>query len=535
MFLSYHHLPIPQVALLLLLPLLGIAPRPSLVDASCCNNGDDLSTTTISVILDVTQHGVIGDGLHDDTEAMRRILSLSEEEDCPYDYNLSCCCHQRHIVIPKDIVVLSYPLNLTSCTTLQVDGTLLAVPSTELWPILPPVIIYGSSEDSYHGVRVINQYHPFVYAANATRIRITGSGTIHGNGQYWWDMFQNASAPLQFGGRPNLIQTVYCEDVEIDCITLVDAAFWTLHPMLSNDIRIHHMSIRAPMYAPNVDGIDPDSCQNVLIEYNDIACGDDHIAIKAGLCGIPNDKARNCANMCQDPSWQHERSIPTRNVTVRHNIFRTGMGIAIGSESSGGIEDVYIYNNSIGVCDFGHDDPQTSCGWGPGLHLKTTITRSGFIQNIHFNDNTVWNNTMFILVETNYHGENKPQPLPDGYPKTVVKDIYFRNNRAVGFAKAASFNCDAQDPCHDFHVHDNLIVLVPSKNIPSPWGCNYIESYDVAGNIPSGLEECMAKSMNGTSASYSAKEWTRPPKELWWKHSPYLPRHEGMAVQVAEE
>ncbi|KAG7349231.1 glycoside hydrolase family protein [Nitzschia inconspicua] len=227
---------------------------------SCCRNAkDSIQIRTI----DVKQHGVVGDGLHDDTAMMRRVLQSLD--GALHDDMSSCCCHKLHIIIPKDVVVLSYPLNITSCTILQIDGVLLAMPSTERWPILPPVNIYGNSEDTYHGARIINQYHPFVYAAHAS-------------------------------GRPNLIQTLDCDDVEIDSITLVESAFWTVHPMLSRNVHIHHMIIRAPMYAPNVDGIDPDSCHNVMIEHNDVACGDDHIAIKAGLCGLSND--RNSINNC---------------------------------------------------------------------------------------------------------------------------------------------------------------------------------------------------------------------------------------------
>ncbi|KAG7374611.1 endopolygalacturonase [Nitzschia inconspicua] len=483
---------------------------------SCCRNAkDSIQIRTI----DVKQHGVVGDGQHDDTATMRRVLQSLD--GALHDDMSSCCCHKLHVIIPKDVVVLSYPLNITSCTILQIDGVLLAMPSTEHWPILPPVNIYGNSEDTYHGARIINQYHPFVYAAHASHIRITGQGTIHGNGHFWWQMFQNASVPLQLGGRPNLIQTLDCNDVEIDSITLVDSAFWTVHPMLSRNVHIHHVIIRAPMYAPNVDGIDPDSCHNVMIEHNDVACGDDHIAIKAGLCGLSND--RNSINNCMDKEWEHSRSVPTRNVTVRHNVFRTGMGVAVGSESSGGIQDVHVYNNTIGVCQSGHDDPQKSCGWGPALHLKTTITRSGSIQNVYFENNTVYNNSMFILVETNYHGENRPQ-IPDRYPKTLVKGIYFRNNRAIGTATAAIFRCDALDPCHEIHVVNNYIAN--SRN-DDPWGCEYIQSYHVENNVPEGLDDCMAASMNGTASNVVTK--VNSSKKLWLQHPP-LQKEERMAA-----
>jgi polygalacturonase len=493
--------------------LLLICFAKATLSNSRCRYGVQQSTI---VLFDVTDYGAVGNGVHDDTETMRRVLQLppqpSTESNDERGWSQRCCHKQRHILIPEGVTILSYPLNLTSCTILQVDGALVAMPSAQNWPIVPPVMTYGSSEDTFHGARIINQYHPFVYAVNASHLRITGKGTIHGSGQYWWNFVRNektaADSPLQWGGRPNLIQTVDCQDVEIDSITLIDSAFWTVHPLLSRNIFIHHVTIRSPMYAPNVDGIDPDSCRNVVVEYNDIACGDDHIAIKAGLCGWANDS--RSINKCLDSTWQQQHShFSTRNITIRHNVFRTGMGIAIGSESSGSIRDVYIYNNTIGYCPSGHDEP-TSCGWGPALHLKTTTTRSGSIENIFFDNNTVYNTSAFILVETNYHNENQKY-IPENYPKTLVRNIFFRYNRALGAATSAQFHCSALDPCYEIHVLNNTIL-----NATNPWECQHIQSYHVQDNVPGGLEECMANSMNGTAME--RRSGTTPPKQLWWKH-----------------
>ena len=125
------------------------------------------------------------------------------------------------------------------------------------------------------------------------------------------------------------------------------------------------------MYAPNSDGVDPDSSINVMIEHNDISTGDDGIAIKAGVCadghGAENDGPApiNCA---QDLNFS-DGSYHTHNVTVRYNTFRIGMGISVGSESSGGIVDVLIHDNVIGLCEAGHY-LEKCCGWGPAMHLN---------------------------------------------------------------------------------------------------------------------------------------------------------------------
>jgi polygalacturonase len=227
--------------------------------------------------------------------------------------------------------------------TLQVDGTLQAIEATPqvlntTWPKLPPLVIYNSSEDFGR----IPQYQAFLYAKNVTNLRITGTGVIDGHGEAWWNAFTNHSALLQ-AGRPNLIQIVNSRNIEIDSVTLKDSPFWTLHPVLSQDIHIHHVKIRSRLYAPNVDGIDPDSCRNVLIEYNDVSCGDDHVAIKAGRCGDSITP-----NKCTDPIWK-SGMYQTTNVTVRYNVFKTGMGIAIGSESSGSIRNVHVHDNVIGL------------------------------------------------------------------------------------------------------------------------------------------------------------------------------------------
>jgi polygalacturonase len=82
------------------------------------------------------------------------------------------------------------------------------------------------------------------------------------------------------------------------------------------------------------------------------------------------------------------------------------MGISIGSECSGGIRNVRIEDNHVGVCLPGHCE-NGCCGWSPALHLKSTATRGGHMKDIVFRNNTIYNTTSVILLENDYqsHGE----------------------------------------------------------------------------------------------------------------------------------
>jgi hypothetical protein len=203
-------------------------------------------------------------------------------------------------------IFLTGPINMSSAMTLQVDGTLRAksgnntADGVSAWPQIPPLPSYGNSRDGE-----TLQFQAFVYALNVNDIAINGSGTIDGSGEWWWANQHNRSAVP--AGRPNLIQFVNVKRIEVTGVTLRDSPFWCLHPVYCEDVHVHHMLIRSRMYAPNSDGVDPDSCKNVMIgegtalfslfvrinfltaEHNDISTGDDGIAIKAGVCG--SDKA----------------------------------------------------------------------------------------------------------------------------------------------------------------------------------------------------------------------------------------------------
>jgi len=83
--------------------------------------------------------------------------------------------------------------------------------------------------------------------------------------------------------RPVLFHTLYSSHITLRGVTFKDPPFWTLNPTLSSDIVIDHVTVLNPLtHAPNSDGIDPDSCANVIISNCHLTTGDDCIAIKSG-------------------------------------------------------------------------------------------------------------------------------------------------------------------------------------------------------------------------------------------------------------
>ncbi|NQZ89843.1 MAG: glycoside hydrolase family 28 protein [Colwellia sp.] len=226
----------------------------------------------------------------------------------------------------------------------------------------------------WDGVECFN-YSPLIYAANCENIGITGSGTLNGHGDKWWpwkykkdhDREMAASQPLdkrEFGlkggvtsQRPVLLCPWKSKNVLIEGVTLIDPPHWTVQPVYCENVIIRGISINSRR-GHNGDGIDVDSCKNVLIEYNDLQTNDDAVCLKSGLN--------------QDGI---EIGIPCENVVVRHfvarNVITGSGGIVIGSEMSGGVRNIYVHEALFEDCD-------------RGIRMKSTRGRGGIVENIYF-------------------------------------------------------------------------------------------------------------------------------------------------------
>ena len=296
------------------------------------------------------------------------------------------------VVIPAGQKFLTAAIQLKSGVNLEVqEGAVLEFAfEPELYPIVPT---------RWEGLDCWN-LSPLIYAYQARDIAITGKGVIDGGGSNdtWWpwcgskkfgmkeggiaqnmgararllkqaedgvDMDQRRFGPTD-GLRPQMINFNQCEGILIEDVTLLRSPFWVIHPLLSKDITVRGVHINND--GPNGDGCDPESCDRVLIENCFFNTGDDCIAIKSG---------RN--NDGRQGGQGRFAGTPSKNIIIRNSKFNNGHGgVVIGSEISGGCQNVYAEN-----CEM--DSPSLD----RVLRIKTNSCRGGIIENINMRNITV--------------------------------------------------------------------------------------------------------------------------------------------------
>lgn len=280
------------------------------------------------------------------------------------------------VVIPKG-EWLTKKIHLKSHVNLHLEKDAILLFSTNPEDYLPAV------HTTWEGMECYN-YSPLVYAYECENVAITGQGTLmaqldvwkewyrrppaHMNSLKWLYEKASTGAPVEERNmvndsshlRPQFVQFNRCNRVLVEGVSIKNSPFWTLHPYMSKNVVIRNVNVWA--HGHNNDGVDPEMSQNVLIENCVFDQGDDAIAVKAG---------RN-----QD-AWR--LATPTKNVVIRNCVVKNGHQLlAIGSELSGGVENVFM--DSCTVAD--------GASMFHLVFIKTNERRGGFVKNIHVSNIT---------------------------------------------------------------------------------------------------------------------------------------------------
>ena len=212
----------------------------------------------------------------------------------------------------------------------------------------PNSVIVGSSEPNDYpmiDIRWEGRWQPgrrgLIYANNVDHTGIIGPGRIEGNPRV---------AASQNPRGAVVLEPINCNDVQWEGFTVTQGGNWATHPTYCTDVVIKNVTIRG-----NRDGIDIDSCRNVIVEGCDIDTGDDCISLKSG-------RGMNGARI-----GKPTEDVVIRDCNLRGRVFA---GIGIGSETSGGVRNVRIEGCKFTCRTF-------------AIYIKTRIGRAGVTENIH--------------------------------------------------------------------------------------------------------------------------------------------------------
>jgi polygalacturonase len=301
------------------------------------------------------------------------------------------------VIIPPGIW-LTGPILLKSNLELHAQTGALIKFSTDksLYPII---------ETSFEGLNTWRCTSP-IYGKNLENIAFTGNGVWDGSGEVWRQVKKNKLTEEQWkkfvasGGvlnekkdnwypseqylkgsrgadqnvrfdlktkeefeaihdflRPVLVSIQNSKRVLFDGPVFQNSPAWCIHPLMIEDLIVRNITVRNPWFSQNGDGLDVESCKNVIVENSSFDVGDDAICIKSG-----KDKDGR------------DRGVACENIIVKNNIVYHGHGgVTVGSEMSGGVKNLHVSN-----CTF--------IGTDVGLRFKSTRGRGGIVENIFISD-----------------------------------------------------------------------------------------------------------------------------------------------------
>ncbi|KAH7372572.1 hypothetical protein KP509_17G011000 [Ceratopteris richardii] len=382
-----------------------------------------------SHIVSIDEFGGIGDGKTINTHAFQNAISY-----------LSSYAHKGggQLFIPPG-QWLTGSFNLTSHLTLFLDkgATILASQNLGDWPVVDALPSYGRGRELPGGRHI-----SLIHGSNLSDIIITGdNGTIDGQGQVWWELHANGSLDYT---RGHLLELMNSRDVVISNLTFINSPFWTIHPVYCRNVLINYLTILAPFESPNTDGIDPDSSSRVCIEDCYIENGDDLISIKSGWdqYGM-NYGHRSSKIIIQRLSGQT----------------RSSAGIALGSEMSGGISNVYVVNLKLQHAS-------------TGIRIKSAQGRGGYIKNIYISD-AIFHNVRTAIGFTAFYGEHPDDKYdPNAFPH--IHSIYIENIQGDNISMAGDFQGLKGYPYHDIFLRN---ITLNATTTSQMWNCSFVEGY----------------------------------------------------------
>lgn len=255
-----------------------------------------LRTRKPSYVVDVKNYNAKGDGVACDTSAINAAI-----------YSAAAGATVR---IPPGIYIVDQVFLKSGVDIYIEKGAIL-----KQTPDRNKLAVLKGLEKSYdHSEKYVNvsweghhldSYCSLIYGKNVENVHIYGEGIIDGSGKE--SGFLESPEVRDVAFRPGNVLISESNNISITGITSRNSASWNVNSFYSAGMVFIAMDIQSAETSPNSDGLNPESCCDVLIAGCRVSVGDDCIAIKAG---------EHCM------STAHYR--PSKNISVRNCYIEKG-------------------------------------------------------------------------------------------------------------------------------------------------------------------------------------------------------------------
>ncbi|CAI9267684.1 unnamed protein product [Lactuca saligna] len=386
--------------------------------------GNDMNSVS-SCVFDVKNYGAIGNGSADDTPAFVAA------------WKAACAVESATLLVPFGFTfMITSTLFSGPCKpglVFQVDGILTPAVGPDNWP----------KKDSRR------QWLVFFELDNMS---LTGTGTIDGNGQQWWDLPckpHQGSGGKTFPGpcdSPTLIRFFMSSNLRLSGLRIQNSPMFHVKFDGCEGVMIDKVFISSPKLSPNTDGIHIQNTKSVGIYNSTIGNGDDCISIGPGCV----------------------------NVDIDGVICGPSHGISIGSlgvrNSQACVSNITVRNVVIRDSD-------------NGVRIKTWQGGAGSVTGIAF-ENIQMENVRNCAIIDQYYCTNKK--CVNQTSAVYVRDISFRNIKGTYDVRSPPihFACSDSVACANITMSDVELFPFAGELIDDPFCWNaygrktYIGAFD---------------------------------------------------------
>ncbi|KAL6652226.1 hypothetical protein ACP70R_011151 [Stipagrostis hirtigluma subsp. patula] len=240
------------------------------------------------------------------------------------------------------------------------------------------------------------------------RLTVTGNGVLDGKGWSWWA--RRCSDNDCVKAAPTALKLVNCNHLELSHFTSRDSPQMHITIGASRAVTLQYLTITAPAYSRNTDGINIGQCDDVRITDSTIGTGDDCIAIISG----------------------------SRFVTVDNITCGPGHGVSVGSLGKNG---AWAAVEHIDVKNVRFINTQN------GARIKSWEGGEGYAESISFTNIEFVNVDNPILIDQFYRDGVTPGAV-------AIRNITYTNVKGTSSQQTAvAFDCSKSGSCTEIHVN----------------------------------------------------------------------------------